>query len=54
MIERQDVDGREATVAYLDNHFDPVSKAGAKIIKLMFDDGDIYFLFRRTEDKNAQ
>ena len=45
MIERQKVNGRDATVAYLASDFNPVDKTKATMVKLIFDDGDIYFLF---------
>jgi hypothetical protein len=44
MIERQTIDGREATVAYLDNKFKPATKDTATLIKVIFDDGQVLFL----------
>jgi len=43
MIERQEVDGRIATVSYLTNEFQPASKDEAELIKVVFDDGELLF-----------
>ena len=44
MIERQIVNGRPATVAYLTNAFEPADADTAQCIKVLFDDGDVVFL----------
>jgi hypothetical protein len=44
MIERQTVEGRAATVAYLNDKFGPVDKATASLVKVIFDDGAVLFL----------
>jgi len=43
MIERQEVDGRMATVSYLTNEFQPASKDEAELIKVVFDDAELLF-----------
>lgn len=43
MIERQDVEGRSATVAYLTADMQPVGKAKAELVKILFDDGEVRF-----------
>ena len=40
MIERTNVEGRPATVAYLDDKFNPVDKGNATLIKIRWDDGE--------------
>ena len=40
MIERATVDGKPATVAYIDDKFNPVEKAVATLIKVRWDDGE--------------
>jgi hypothetical protein len=44
MIERQTINGRPATIAYLDSAFNPASKDDAAFAKLNFDDGEMIFL----------
>jgi hypothetical protein len=54
MIERQTVDGREATIAYMTADFEPADKDDAELIKVLFDDGDIAFLVpKKAEDKDV-
>ena len=43
MIERQKVQGRAATVAYLNDSMELVDKAKATLIKILFDDGNMVF-----------
>jgi hypothetical protein len=38
MIEKQIVDGRPALVAYMDDKFNPVHKAEATLVKVVFTD----------------
>jgi len=40
MIERIIIDGKPATVAYLDDKFNPVGKSEAVLIKVRWDDGE--------------
>lgn len=44
MIERQKIDGREATVAYLTAEFGPTEKDDAELVKVIFDDGETIFV----------
>lgn len=44
MIFRDTVDGQDATVAYLDENFEPVEVAKAKLVKITFDAGDVVFI----------
>lgn len=53
MIERQTLDGREATVAYLDRSLQPVAKAEAELIKVMYDDGEHLWLTPSSEPDDA-
>jgi hypothetical protein len=39
-LKRIRVDGRDASVAYLDNDFEPVEFENATIMKVFFDDGE--------------
>ena len=43
MIERTEVQGAMATVSYLNDRFEPVSKAQATQIKVVWDNGRIAF-----------
>ena len=40
MIEHTTVDGKPATVAYVDDKFNPVDKDKATLIKVRWDDGE--------------
>lgn len=44
MIERTEVSGRPATVAYITKDFEPADKKTAQLAKVIFDDGDVVFL----------
>jgi len=45
MIERQTIDGREASVAYFDDAFAPVDKGTPGcFVKVLFDDGEMVLL----------
>jgi hypothetical protein len=50
MIERQTIEGRAATVAYLDRDFDPASKDNWSLAKIIFDDGEIVFVRNAEND----
>jgi hypothetical protein len=39
MIERVTIDGRKGSAAYVNQTFQPVDKADAAFIKVVFDDG---------------
>lgn len=43
MIERAIIDGREATVAYLTDDFEPADRDTATLFKIIFDDGQVAF-----------
>lgn len=49
MIERQVIEDRPATVAYLTLDMIPTTSADAEMVKIKFDDGEIRFGF--AEDK---
>ena len=49
MIERQTIDGREATIAYLTAAFEPAGKDDAALVKVIFDDGEQMFLVPAEE-----
>ena len=44
MIERQTIDGRDASVAYLTNKFAPATADTAQYVKVLFDDGEMILL----------
>lgn len=44
MIERQTIEGRPATVAYLTANFEPAEADTAELVKVIFDDGEILML----------
>ncbi len=48
MIERYTVDGREATVAYVDDKFNPTTQGKATLVKVIFDDGEVTFLVPKS------
>src|SRR3974390_1374620 len=50
MIERQTINGGEATVSYFGDDFKPTTKESAPNAKVVFDDGEILFL---TSNKPA-
>ncbi len=49
MIEHQVVDGRPATVSYMNNRFDIVDKDKATLVKVSFDAGGVLFLVPKKE-----
>lgn len=51
MIERQEVSGRMATVAYINQAFEPQPKDKATHAKVLFDDGDVAILDLRPEEE---
>jgi hypothetical protein len=44
MIERQTIDGRNATIAYITDKFAPATASTAHYVKVSFDDGETLFL----------
>lgn len=46
MIERQVINGKEASVQYLTANFEPATKEVHDVVKLVFDDGNILFLHK--------
>ena len=44
MIERQIVDGRPATIAYLNTDMTPSDFRDAPLVKIIFDDGETRWL----------
>lgn len=44
VIEQTTIDGRAATVSYMDRGFNLVPVADAELVKVMFDDGEMAFL----------
>jgi hypothetical protein len=54
MIERQTIDGKDATVAYLSADFTPVDADKAELIKIIYDDGNVVFATpMKSEDQNV-
>lgn len=51
MIERQTIDGREATVAYLTADFEPAGKDDWHMAKVIFDDGEVVFVTNAEADE---
>jgi hypothetical protein len=50
MIERQTIDGREATVQYLNEDLTPSNDRNAPVVRVVFDDGESLWLGKPTED----
>lgn len=46
MIQRATVDGRPATVVYVDKDFEPTTAEAAVMVKVIFDDGEVRFGYR--------
>jgi hypothetical protein len=44
VLERQTIDGRPCTVAYLTFDFAPATRDRYDVAKLIFDDGEVVFL----------
>jgi hypothetical protein len=43
MIERTEIDGRPATIAYLTEELTPAEPDDAEMVKIIFDDGEVVF-----------
>jgi len=52
MIERTEVDGRPATVAYITGDFQPATKEDWELAKIIFDDGEVVFLVNKHPDND--
>lgn len=53
MIERVTIEGREATVIYIDRDFNPVDRDEAMLAKIVFDDGTTRFaVFPRVGERD--
>lgn len=50
MIERQTIDGRDVTVAYLTRDWQPATKDNHDLAKLLFDDGEMILLTGNSDD----
>jgi len=53
MIERQTIDGRECTVAYITQDFQPADKDNWELAKIIFDDGEVVFVTNVEADIEA-
>jgi hypothetical protein len=53
MIEKQTIDGREASVAYLTQDFEPAGKEDWYLAKVIFDDGEVVFVRNVEADEEA-
>lgn len=53
MIERQTIDGREASVAYLSADFQPASRDDWYLAKVIFDDGEVVFVRNVEADEET-
>ncbi len=42
-VEAIEIDGRKATISYLDDAFRPVPKGEESLVKIIFEDGDVLF-----------
>lgn len=51
MIERAEINGRGAIVAYLDSRFNPVPTKDAELVKIIFDDGEVTFVVPAREEE---
>lgn len=54
MIERTNISGRPATVAYITDDFKPADKSSAQLAKIVFDDGNVVFLNLKKPTADAQ
>jgi hypothetical protein len=50
MIERTNIDGRAASVAYLTDDFQPAGIETATLLKIIFDDGTVAFARNSDSD----
>ena len=53
MIEQQTINGRKATIAYINADFSPADKDAFKFAKILFDDGEMIFLAAPPPDPHA-
>lgn len=54
MIERKQVEGRPALVAYLRDDFTPADSASATMVKILFDDGEVRFVRRELGAQSSR
>jgi len=54
MIEHTTVEGKPATVAYVDDKFNPVDKDKATLIKVRWDDGEQVILAGPVQPARAK
>jgi hypothetical protein len=50
MIEKTEIEGRPASVAYLKTDFTPADKDDAELIKIIFDDGEVRFAVPESDE----
>ena len=53
MIEKTEVDGRKATVAYINDDCEPCDKDEATLAKVIFDDGDTLWLSMKKAEPES-
>ena len=51
MITRDTIEGRPATVAYINDRFEPARADDATMVKVVFDDGEVRFGIKSEKDK---
>jgi len=51
MITYETIDGRKATIAYINDELEPVDRDEATMIKIIFDDGEIRFGVKAPQDR---
>jgi hypothetical protein len=54
MIEHREIDGRPASVVYLDEDMAPAERDDATIVKILFDDGEIKWLVADDSEDNDE
>jgi hypothetical protein len=54
MIERTEIDGKKASVAYLNKDFTPATKDDYELVKVLFDDGNMMFAVPSKEVQAQQ
>lgn len=50
MLEKIEIDGRTATLVYLDENMKPVEMAQAALAKAVFENGDTVWLVKEKQD----
>ncbi len=54
IVERKILDGRPASVTYLDMQFKPVERSKSVMAKVCFDDGEQMFMVTEAESKEGE